>query len=161
MIFVFAKRVRHLLVGGNWAKSPSPNLHVHEAVFNIFYTWFQRASQSTTGPGKKPTVIPTCSFIAQNKLEFLHLFSESSPALKDSWLRACKTTEILQRYMKFFRDIYFFHMLKIKTWGTCCIQTEPANKVWIFFVVLYGLGVILWGTAISQERNWNIRQFPW
>ena len=39
------------------------------------------------GYGKKPTVISTCSFIAEkNKKEFLPLFSESSPALRNPLL---------------------------------------------------------------------------
>ena len=49
--------------------------------------------RQTAGPGKKPTVMSTCSFIVgkkkkKKKIEFLPLFSESSPALKNSWLRA-------------------------------------------------------------------------
>ena len=48
--------------------------------------------RQTAGPGKKPTVMSTCSFIVEKKkkkkIEFLPLFSESSHALKNSWLRA-------------------------------------------------------------------------
>ena len=41
----------------------------------------------TAGPGKKPITMSTCSFIAKKKKKFLPLFSESPPALKNSWLR--------------------------------------------------------------------------
>lgn len=36
----------------------------------------------TVGHGKKLTVMSTCSFMAKKKIEFLPLFSESSPASK-------------------------------------------------------------------------------
>ena len=88
------------------------DLHVYDTVFNLFYICFQRASEirflrlqerlkykltfvknnhdrsQTVGLGKKPTVMSTCSFRAEKKLDFLSLFSESLPALKNSWLRA-------------------------------------------------------------------------
>ena len=75
-------------------------LSVYDAVFNFFYIWFQRASQSKLRLWKKPTVMPTCSFIAEKKLEFSHLFSERFPVLRNSWLRVCKTIELIQRYFK-------------------------------------------------------------
>ena len=43
---------------------------------------FKKHHGQTADPGKKPTVMSTCGFIAEKKLEFLHLFSESSPALR-------------------------------------------------------------------------------
>ena len=61
---------------------------------------FKEHHSQTADSGKKPTVMPTCSFIAEKKLEFSHLFSESSPALKNSWLRVYKTIELLLRYFK-------------------------------------------------------------
>ena len=42
----------------------------------------------TVGREKKPTVMPTCAFNAKIEMDFLPLFSESSPALKNSWPRA-------------------------------------------------------------------------
>ena len=42
----------------------------------------------TVGLEKKPTVMPTCAFNAKIEMDFLPLFSESSPALKNSWPRA-------------------------------------------------------------------------
>ena len=41
----------------------------------------------TAGPGKTSTVMSTCSFITRRKLKFLPLVSESSPALRNFWLR--------------------------------------------------------------------------
>ena len=68
--------------------------------YSISFTFdFKEHHNQIVGPGKKPTVMSTCSFIPYKKMEFSHLFSENSPALKNSWLRACKTTEILQRNM--------------------------------------------------------------
>ena len=61
---------------------------------------FKEHHSQNADSGKKPTVMPTCSFIAEKKLEFSHLFSESSPALKNSWLRVYKTIELLLRYFK-------------------------------------------------------------
>ena len=61
---------------------------------------FKEHHSQNADSGKKPTVMPTCSFIAEKKLEFSHLFSESSPALKNSWLRVYKTIELLPRYFK-------------------------------------------------------------
>ena len=46
MIFSFEKRGHRLLVGGNGAEFPAPNLNVHDAVFSFFYIWFPGASQS-------------------------------------------------------------------------------------------------------------------
>ena len=48
----------------------------------LFIFNFKEHHSPTADPGKKLTVMPTCSFIAEKKLEFSHLFSESSPALK-------------------------------------------------------------------------------
>ena len=61
---------------------------------------FKEHHSQNADSGKKPTVMPTCSFIAEKKLEFSHLFSESSHALKNSWLRVYKTIELLLRYFK-------------------------------------------------------------
>ena len=61
---------------------------------------FKEHHSQNADSGKKPTVMPTCSFIAEKKLEFSHLFSESSPTLKNSWLRVYKTIELLLRYFK-------------------------------------------------------------
>ena len=94
------KTVRRLRVGGNGVESPSPNLNVHDAVFNFFYIWCQRASQSKSRIWKEAhCIMSTFSFIAEKKLEFSHLFSESSSALKNSWLRTSKAIEILQIYL--------------------------------------------------------------
>ena len=100
VIFIFEKGVYRLLVGDNGTESHSSYLNVHDAVFNFFYIWFQRASQKSADSGKKLTVILTCSFISKKKFEFLHLFSESFPFFKTSWLRTCKTFEIRQRYLR-------------------------------------------------------------
>ena len=45
---------------------------------------FKEHHSQTAGPGKKPIVMSTCNFIADKKFEFSHLFSESSPAFKNS-----------------------------------------------------------------------------
>ena len=69
--------------------------------YSIFFIFdFKEHHSQNADSGKKPTVMPTCSFIAEKKLEFSHLFSESSPALKNSWLRVYKTIELLLRYFK-------------------------------------------------------------
>ena len=97
---------------------PSLNLLLHDTIFNLFYICFPRASEmrflrlqetlkcklisakddydhsQTVGRGKKLTVMSTCSFMAKKKTEILPLFSESSPALKNS----CHRSRILGNY---------------------------------------------------------------
>ena len=43
---------------------------------------FKEHHSQNAHSGKKPTVMSTYSFTAEKKLEFSHLFLESSPALK-------------------------------------------------------------------------------
>ena len=118
VIFLFEKRVRRVKVDGTGANSSLSQLLLHDTIFNLFYICFPRASEmrflrlqetlkcklisakddydhsQTVGRGKKLTVMSTCSFMAKKKTEFLPLFSESSPALKNS----CHRSRILGNY---------------------------------------------------------------
>ena len=80
-------------------KPPLPTFTIMTQYSISFIFDFKEHRSQTAGPRKKPTLISICHFIAEKKLEFSQLFSEGSPALKNFWLRACKTAEILQRYM--------------------------------------------------------------
>ena len=46
-------------------------------------------------------------------------------------------------------------MLKIKDGVLFGLYAERANKVCIFFIMIYGLGMIRRGTEICQGENWH------
>ena len=83
---------------------------------NSFIFDFKEHHSQTAGPGKKPTLMSRCSFIAEKKFEFSHLFRESSPTLQNSWLRLQDNQNSSEIHVSFFLLFKFiYQMIKVST----------------------------------------------
>ena len=83
---------------------------------NSFIFDFKEHHSQTAGPGKKPTLMSRCSFIAEKKFEFSHLFPESSPTLQNFWLRLQDNQNSSEIHVSFFLLFKFiYQMIKVST----------------------------------------------
>ena len=73
--FVFEKKVRRVQAATGWK---SPNLHIHDTVFNFFYICFKRASKIRLQDKLKCNFFPVSATEAHTKRTFIKIDHDHS-----------------------------------------------------------------------------------